>query len=111
MAEANYCAGINAAGAAQSWDDSESLQELLKGAAVAASGPVFFFQAKNDYDVTPSQVLFTTMKEAGKLAEIKIYPEFGSGEKGGHSLPYRGVSIWFNDALQFLNNYCVRSET
>lgn len=106
MAKAEYCAGVSAAGAAQSWGDSEELQELLKSAAAAANGPIFFFQAENDYDVTPSKVLLSTMKNAGKQARIKIYPEFGSGEEEGHSLPYRGVSIWFDDALQFINEHC-----
>ncbi len=106
MARADYCAGINAAGGAQSWDDSEGLQALLKNAAVAAKGPIFFFQAENDYDISPSRVLSSTMKNAGKSASIKIYPEFGSGEKEGHSFPYRGVSVWFDDALQFVNEHC-----
>src|SRR5690606_25737850 len=96
MAKAEYCAGVNAAGAAQSWADSEELQELLKSAAAAANGPIFFFQAENDYDVAPSKVLLSTMKNAGKQARIKIYQKFGSGEEEGHSLPYRGVSIWLD---------------
>lgn len=110
MAKVEYCAGINAAGAAQYWGDSDELQELLKRAAVAANGPIFFFQAENDYDVAPSKVLLNTMKNSGKLAKIKIYPVFGSGEEEGHSLPYRGVSIWFEDALQFINEHCNSQE-
>lgn len=107
MQKAEYCAGINAAGAAQSWDKSDDLQKLLKGAAVSSQGPIFFFQADNDYDITPSKKLFTAMTEAGKQAEIEIYPQFGSSKKEGHSFPYRGVSVWFDDALSFVNKHCV----
>lgn len=110
MAKADYCAGVNAAGAAQSWAGSEALQEMLKNAAATANGPIFFFQAENDYDVTPSKVLLSTMKSSGKSAEIKIYPRFGSGEDEGHSFPYRGVSVWFDDALQFVTEHCAGQE-
>lgn len=106
MQKAAYCAGINTAGAAQSWDKSDDLQHILKSAAVSSQGPIFFFQAENDYDTTPSTALFAAMTEAGKQAEIKIYPQFGSSKKEGHSFPYRGVSIWFENAVHFINKHC-----
>lgn len=106
MEKGDYCAGINASGATQSWADSEELRKLLKSAATVASGPVFFFQAENDYDLSPSRELFSAMEQAGKPAKIQIYPKFGSSKNDGHSLPYRGVSVWFDDALQFLEKHC-----
>lgn len=106
MASADYCAGINAAGAAQSWQDSKTLQALLSQAAVNARGPIFFFQAENDYDLTPSRELFAAGQAAGKEVQLKIYPRFGVSSEDGHSLPYRGVSVWFEDALNFVEEHC-----
>src|SRR5690606_29397775 len=42
MGRADYCAGVNASGAAQSWADSQELRELLRSAATVARAPVFF---------------------------------------------------------------------
>lgn len=106
MEKEGYCAGINATGAAQSWDDSDELQKIMKRAVENASNPIFFFQAENDYDLSPTKVLSSHMKQAGKIAKVEIYPPFGSSAKAGHSLLWRGVSIWFDDALSFLNRYC-----
>lgn len=106
MARADYFAGIDASGGAQSWRHSDKLQMAMKSAVSKIQKPVFFFQAANDYDLSPSKVLSSEMMESGKVAKIKIYPEFGSSEKEGHSFPYRGVSIWFDDVFSFLNKYC-----
>ena len=101
-----YCAGINATGAAQSWDDSDDLQKIMKRAVANSANPIFFFQAENDYDLSPTKVLSSHMEKAGKISKVKIYPPFGSSAKAGHSLLWRGVSIWFDDALSFLSKYC-----
>lgn len=106
MARADYCAGVNASGAAQSWADSKELRELLRSAATVARAPIFFFQAENDYDLSPSRELSSVMEQAGKKAKIQIYPKFGSSKNDGHSLPYRGVAVWFGDAIQFLDEHC-----
>lgn len=106
MEEGGYCAGVNAAGAAQAWGDAAQLQARLLQAAAGADGPIFFFQASNDYDTAASLALHKTMQKAGKASEVVIYPAFGSSEADGHSLPYRGVSVWFTDALRFLNKHC-----
>lgn len=109
--KSTYCAGINASGAAQSWSGSKGLQEIMKRAVANASSPILFFQAENDYDLSPIKVLSSHMKKSGKIAEIKIYPPFGSSAKEGHSLAWAGVSIWFNDALSFINKHCSKQNT
>lgn len=101
-----YCAGVNASGAAQSWNDSLALQNIMKKAVANANSPIFFFQAQNDYDLAPSKVLSSHMNKSGKESEIKIYPAFGSSPKEGHRLPWAGVSVWFNDALTFIDKHC-----
>lgn len=106
MPHGNYCAGIDAAGAAQSWSKSKDLQTLMKDSVPRSKGPIFFFQAMNDYDLAPTKELSSLMKVAGKHAEIKIYPAFGKSSKEGHSFPWNGVTVWFDDALSFLNTHC-----
>ena len=106
MARANYCAGVDASGGAQSWKHSDELQRLMKDAVKKIRRPVFFFQAANDYDLSPSKVLSSEMRNSGTIAQVKIYPSFGGSEKAGHSFPYRGASIWFKDAFAFLSQYC-----
>jgi dipeptidyl aminopeptidase/acylaminoacyl peptidase len=106
MSRADYFAGIDASGGAQSWKHSDELQMVMKRAVSKIQKPVFFFQAANDYNLSPSKVLSSEMLRAGKVAKLKIYPEFGSSKKEGHSFPYRGVSIWFEDVFSFLNKYC-----
>ena len=102
----SYCAGVDATGAAQSWSNSKDLQELMKHAVANANSPIFFFQAENDYDLSPTKVLSSHMEKSGKITKVKIYPPFGSSAKEGHSLPWAGVSIWFDDTLSFINKYC-----
>jgi len=104
----SYCSAINAAGAAQSWNNSKGLQKIMKQAVANSNSPIFFFQAKNDYDLSPSEVLSSHMKKAGKVAKVNIYPPFGSSAKDGHSFPWAGVSIWFDDALSFINKHCTK---
>ena len=111
MEAGSYCAGVDATGAAQSWDESDELQLLMKKAVANSSGPIFFFQAENDYNLSPTKELSSHMKNSGKIAVMRIYPEFGAGKKEGHSLPYAGVSIWFADALAFINEHCGEEKT
>ena len=70
----DYCAAINSAGDAQSWKEAPGLQSLMTRAVRNAKVPIFFFQAANDYDLSPSKTLSAAMKASGKTYEIKIYP-------------------------------------
>jgi len=101
-----YCAGFDSAGAVQTWATTPELQERLKRAVRAARAPVFFFQARNDYDLSPTQVLSSTMKAAGKPFVAKIYPPFGDSAGQGHTLGYFGFAVWSDDVIAFLDEYC-----
>jgi dienelactone hydrolase len=103
---APYCAGVDATGGAMSWDKSPELQASMKRAVRNARAPIFFFQAENDFDLSPSRVLSAAMKDAGKAFETKIYPPFGSTHRDGHSFAYRGSAIWFDDVFRFLERHC-----
>jgi carboxymethylenebutenolidase len=101
-----YCAVIDAAGGAESWARSHALQARMTSAVRSAKAPIFFFQAENDFDLSPTRVLFGAMKEAGKRAEMKIYPPFGATARDGHAFAYRGVALWGDDVVRFMGQAC-----
>jgi hypothetical protein len=78
-----------------------------QGLSVSA-GPIFFFQAANDYDLSPSKTLSQAMKDADKAYEVKIYPPYGSSPQEGHTFGYFGSSVWGDDVFRFLNGHCTR---
>jgi predicted GH43/DUF377 family glycosyl hydrolase/dienelactone hydrolase len=102
----SYCAAIDSAGGAQSWAEAPELQSLMTRSVRNSRAPIFFFQAENDYDLSPSRVLSSAMKDAGKEFEIKIYPPFGESVQDGHTFGYFGGSVWANDVFRFLNMHC-----
>jgi dienelactone hydrolase len=97
-------AAINFAGAAQTWASSPQLQAAMTDAVSRARVPVFFGQAENDYDVTPSRSLSATMTAAGRPNVLRIFPRFGTSTAEGHSLGYFGVSMWGTDVARFLDS-------
>jgi carboxymethylenebutenolidase len=101
-----YCAAVDAAGGAESWTASPPLRERMTKAAVNANVPIFFFQAENDFDLSPTRTLGAALLAAHKRAETKIYPAFGRTAADGHAFAYRGVTVWANDVLRFLENSC-----
>lgn len=102
----SYCAAVDSAGAAQSWQDAPELQALMIRAVTNSRAPIFFFQAENDYDLSPSRKLAIAMKDAGKEFEIKIYPPYGNSTQDGHSFGYFGSSVWGDDVFRFLEQHC-----
>lgn len=103
----NYCAAVDASGAAQSWAQIPALQTLMINSAKKTKTPIFFFQAENDYNLAPSKILAATMKNNNKKYEMKIYPRFGSTEEEGHSFAYLGGHIWSKDVFTFLQRNCL----
>jgi carboxymethylenebutenolidase len=101
-----YCAAIDSAGGAQSWADAPQLQSRMARAVRNAKSPIFFFQAANDYDLSPSKTLSAISQDAGKVQELKIYPAYGDSVQDGHSFGYFGSAIWGEDVFRFLKQYC-----
>jgi carboxymethylenebutenolidase len=101
-----YCAAIDSAGGAQSWAIAPQLQSLMTRAVRNSETPIFFFQAENDYDLSPSKMLSAAMRNAGRTAEMKIYPRFGRSPQEGHTFGYFGSSFWSDDVFRFLNEHC-----
>jgi len=104
--ENGYCAAVDAAGGAESWDEAPGLRSLMLEAVRNSKVAILFLQAQNDFTTAPSRELYAAMKAANKPAEIHIYPTYGTSPREGHSFPYRGVDVWKDDVLQFLNRKC-----
>ena len=101
-----YCAAIDSAGAAATWSGAPDLRALMTRAVQSARAPIFFFQAENDYDLSPSRVLSSAMRDAGKAFEVKIYPRYGSSADQGHTFGYFGAAVWSPDVFRFLDAHC-----
>jgi carboxymethylenebutenolidase len=98
-------AAIDFAGAAATWATNVPLQERMKTAARNAQIPVFFIQAQNDYDTTPSLVLSDVMKGAGKPVSVHVFGPVGKTPDDGHSFCTGGTAPdWGPEVLEFLRN-------
>ena len=95
-------AAIASAAAAQSWAGAPALRERLRAAAREARVPIFFFQAANDYDLSPSRELAAEMVTAGRPHALTVYPAYGASVEEGHSFGYFGGVTWGPDVLAFL---------
>lgn len=100
------CGAVDAAGAAESWDGSPTLQTLMIRAATKSRAPIFLMQARNDHSVAPSRIVHAAMVRAGKPSELRLYPPFGQDARDGHAFSYKGVGIWANDVHAFLKRAC-----
>jgi carboxymethylenebutenolidase len=100
------CAAVDASGAADAWADSPELRERMTQAVQNSQAPIFFFQAENDFDTSPSRILSAAMKKAGKVSEMKIYPAYGSTPKDGHAFAYLGSKLWADNVFKFLHQHC-----
>src|SRR5712692_3011245 len=103
-----YCAGIDSAGGAQSWSKAPELRYLMTREVRNAKAPIFFFQAANDFDLSPSKTLSAEMSEVSKTYKLKIYPAYGGSPGDGHTFGYFGSDVWANDVFGFLNQYCTK---
>jgi len=101
-----YCAAIDASGGAESWATAPRLRARMTSAVRNSKAPILFFQAENDYDLSPSRTLSTEMKDAGKAFELKIYPAFGKSAADGHSFAWAGSAVWAEDVFRFLKTHC-----
>ena len=104
----NYCAAIDSAGGAQSWAQAPELRSLMTRAVRNANAPIFFFQAANDYDLSPSKILSAVMKDASKTYEVKLFPRYGNSPQDGHTFGYFGSDVWADDVFRFLNQHCAK---
>lgn len=102
----SYCAAVDFAGAAMSWRRAPLIRSLMIHAVQNSRVPIFFIQAENDFDLSPTRDLSQAMKNAGKEFEVKIYPPFGTAKIDGHTFGYFGGAVWANDVFAFLGQNC-----
>ena len=96
-------AAIDFSGGAMTWAASPSLQDRMKVAARNAKVPVFFLQAENDYDTSPSLVLSDEMKRAGKPVRVHVFPPNGTTHDEGHHFCIGSASPpWGDEVMEFL---------
>jgi carboxymethylenebutenolidase len=95
-------AAVASAPAALTWARAPELRDGLREAARQARVSIFFFQAENDRDLSPTRELAAIMTQAGKPHVLKIYPPFGSTAEEGHSFGYRGGATYGPDVFAFL---------
>jgi dienelactone hydrolase len=94
-------AAVDFAGAAQTWADAPDLRKRMLEAVRHAQMPVFFVQAKNDYDISPSHELAAEMEKSAKPHSLQIFPNFGSNHQEAHEFCIHGSALWGPQVLQF----------
>lgn len=105
-AHAPYCAVVAASAASESWEGAPDLRQLLTDAVSRSNVPMLFFQAENDFSLSPNRALVEVRKREGKPVVSKLYPAFGSSAREGHAFAYMGAGVWFPDVLKFLEHHC-----
>jgi carboxymethylenebutenolidase len=95
-------AGINFAGAAQTWRQSPELRERLSNAVRQTTVPMLFIQAENDYDLTPTYSLAGELERLGRQPRTLMFPPFGQTAQDGHEFCVRGAATWGPEVLAFL---------
>lgn len=106
-ARGGYCAAVDASGGAESWRAEDELREVMLRAVQQSTVPIFFFQARNDYNLAPSRVLYRAARRLGRPAEIRIYPPYGDSPAAGHSFAWQGEKVWAGDVLRFVDRNCL----
>jgi len=96
-------AAVDFAGAAQTWDNAPDLRQRMLQAVKQAQMPVFFIQAKNDYDTAPSRDLASAMEKSSKPHALQIFPNFGKTHQDAHEFCIHGSDIWGPAVLDFLS--------
>jgi carboxymethylenebutenolidase len=91
---------------AMSWAGNPLLRERLLQSVKHATAPVFLLQAKNDYNLGPTELLGAELKRKGSPNRSTLYPVFGKADepKDGHGgFAVRGSAVWGDDVLRFVN--------
>jgi dienelactone hydrolase len=86
---------------AMMWSDVTAIHERLSRAAAEAKAPVLLLQAKNDYDLGPSNTLGPVLEQRGH-GRAHIFPAFGDGHQEGHggfACRADGIAVWGDEVL------------
>jgi carboxymethylenebutenolidase len=98
-----YKAALSISPAAQSWDNA-LLRERLLRAVRKIEVPVMLVQPAKDDSLDPSRVLGAEFTKLKKPFVGKVYPATGPEDEQRHCFGgARGMHVWANDAIAFLN--------
>jgi carboxymethylenebutenolidase len=102
---AGYRAAIAISPAALSWQGNPLLRTRLLEAVRKIEIPVMLLQPPKDASLEPSRVLGAEFRRLGKPFSGKIYPPGGPEDEQRHCFGgAKGMHIWADDALAFLNH-------
>lgn len=90
--------------AAMSWSKVPELHSRLIQAVQSATVPILLIQARNDYDLSPTQIMAKELKESNKPHKLLLFPAFGKTNAEGHSFCAKGEQIWGHDVFSFLES-------
>jgi dienelactone hydrolase len=96
---------------AMSWRWVKGLDARLATAAEHARAPVLVVQARNDFDLAPSEVLGPLLERAGTGRAV-VFPPFGSTTQEGHgafACAPEGIAVWGPTVLAFFRNATQRN--
>ncbi|HKV60390.1 MAG TPA: dienelactone hydrolase family protein [Candidatus Acidoferrum sp.] len=97
-------AAVDFAGAAQNWQYAPELRARMIQAVQHSQMPIFFIQAKNDYDTSPSRDLAAAMEKSGKPHDLQIFSSFGKSNQDAHEFCVHGGEIWAPHVFSFLTH-------
>jgi|ERR1700730_1800732 carboxymethylenebutenolidase len=101
-------AAVTFAAAANSWERSPELRELLFASVRKSSAPIMLTHASNDYNTAPGRDLAAELERLRKPHLLKIYPPVGQPPDGGHNALYEAMPLWEDDVFKFLDEYVQR---
>ena len=89
--------------AANSWQSSPDLRELLLSSVSNIKAPVMLIHARNDYDTAAGFALANRRESMHLPCVLKIYPAVGGSADDGHNAVYGAIPLWEQDVLSFLD--------
>jgi carboxymethylenebutenolidase len=69
----SYCAAIDSAGGAESWDLAPQLRAAMTRAVRNAKAPILFFQAENDWNLAPTTTLLSPTRRTRRSNSSYLY--------------------------------------
>lgn len=86
----------------QALKGNPAMQARLTQAVEDAKMPIFLFQAENDVNLLPREILGAQLERRGGGNRVKVYPAFGVTKQDSHKLITEGYTVWQNDVFAFL---------
>jgi dienelactone hydrolase len=64
--------------------------------------PIFLFQAENDVNLLPREILGSELERKGAPNRVKVYGTYGDLPADSHKLVTEGCAVWQRDVFSFL---------